>query len=261
MSTMKRAAAAVFLIGLAGALLVPGARAEEVVRPVRVAVFVDQGVGTDGAEALIARLTKAPELKVDRIKAADVVAGRLAEFDVVLHPGGSGGGQGKALGEDGREKVRDFIRKGGGYVGICAGAYLASCDYPWSLHILDAKVIDKAHWARGNGEVEVSLTPTARALLGFDSERKKIIYWQGPLLAPAGDPDVPDYELLGTFESEIAQKGAPTGVMIGTTAIASGRFGSGRVLCFSPHPEKTPGEEGAVIKALLYTSGKTSAAK
>jgi hypothetical protein len=36
---------------------------------------------------------------------------------------------------------------------------------------------------------------------------------------------------------------APPGVMKSTTAIARGKYGYGRVVCFSPHPEKTPGLE------------------
>lgn len=215
-------------------------------RPLKVAVYTDAGATARG-EKVLSVLATFPDLKVERFSAVDIRRGRLAGYDVLLHPGGSGGGQGKTLEEEGREKVREFVKGGGGYVGICAGVYLASCDYPWSLHILDAKGIDKAHWARGNGDVQVSLTAAGKSLLGAEADRQQIAYFQGPLLAPAGDPDVPDYEKLGTFESEIALRGAPTGVMIGTTAIASGSFGTGHVLCFSPHPEKTPGKE-----ALLY---------
>jgi hypothetical protein len=51
----------------------------------------------------------------------------------------------------------------------------------------------------------------------------------------------PRYEVMGDFRTEIAEKGAPRGVMKGTTAIARARFGSGRVICFSPHPELTEG--------------------
>lgn len=218
-------------------------------RPLKVAVYTDSGATARG-EKVLGVLASFPDLKMDRFSAADIRRGRLAGYDVLLHPGGSGGGQGKALGEEGRERVREFVKGGGGYVGICAGAYLASCDYPWSLHILDAKVIDKAHWARGNGEVQVSLTAAGKTLLGAEADRQQMAYFQGPLLAPAGDPDVPDYEKLGTFESEIALKGAPMGVMIGTTAIASGSFGTGHVLCFSPHPEKTPGKEPLLYRGI-----------
>jgi hypothetical protein len=38
--------------------------------------------------------------------------------------------------------------------------------------------------------------------------------------------------------------------MKGTTAIAKGKFGNGRVLCFSPHPEMTQGLEQMVRLAI-----------
>ena len=39
-------------------------------------------------------------------------------------------------------------------------------------------------------------------------------------MAPAGNDDIPDYEELAIFETEIAEKVAPKGVMRGTTAAA-----------------------------------------
>jgi hypothetical protein len=81
-----------------------------------------------------------------------------------------------------------------------------------------------------------------------------IYYGQGPLLAPAGDPNIPDYVPVGVYETEIAQNGAPKGVMIGTTAIAVGTFGRGRVLCFSPHPEKTDGLGPFVLRGVEYVA-------
>ena len=132
---------------------------------IRVAVYDDIGV-SKGLDTLLEVLAKHPDLRVKRVKAADIRSGVLANVDVLLHPGGTGGGQGKASGEKGREKVRAFVKKGGGYVGICTGAYLATNDYAWSLHILDAKVIDKAHRARGFGDVQVTLTKKGRDLLG-----------------------------------------------------------------------------------------------
>jgi hypothetical protein len=53
---------------------------------------------------------------------------------------------------------------------------------------------------------------------------------------------------------EVAKHGAPPGVMPGTTAIASGPHGRGRVLCFSPHPERTPGLERFLTRAVLWAS-------
>src|SRR5262249_30511661 len=116
-------------------------------------------------------------------------------------------------------------------------------------------VLDRAHWARGYGPVEIKLTPKGRELLGHAEERRIIYYHQGPLLAPAGDPDLPDYEPLAHFSGEIAKNGAPKGVILGTTAIAASRYGRGPVLCFSPHPELTDGLSGMLCRGVRWAAG------
>ena len=225
-------------------------------KPTRVAVYVDKGTSASLPQVLTA-LAKQPNLIIERVMAHDIREGKLDGYDLVVFPGGSGGGEAKALEESGREKVRQFVRGGHGYIGICAGAYLASSDYSWSLNLLNAKVLDKQHWARGNGDVTIAFTPAGKALLGSKDEQVTIAYYQGPLLAPAGKKDLPAYTELARFTSEIAKKGAPKGVMPGTTAVAAGEFGKGRVVCFSPHPEKTKGLEVFLHNAIAWTQ-KTS---
>lgn len=222
--------------------------------PLRIALYDDAGAGPS-VEAAAKALADQPDVSVERIKVTDIRAGRLDGYDVLIQPGGSGGGQGRALGEDGRERVRRFVKAGGGYVGICAGAYLASSQYSWSLGVLDAKVVDSQHWARGTGKVELAVTAEGQSILGLGETPVVIHYENGPLLAPAGDPEVPAYRPLATFASEIAENGAPKGVMPGTTAIAAGRFGKGRVLCFSPHPEKTEGLSDVVLRGVVWAAG------
>lgn len=216
---------------------------------VNVAVYVDQGV-EQNVNDLFKALAMSPALRVDRVKAADIRKGILDKYDVLIQPGGSGSGQARHLGPAGREHIRDYIAAGGGYIGICAGAYLASADYDWSLHVLDAKVIDRKHWARGRGDVEIGLTKIGRVAFQQTKPKLTIHYSQGPLLAPADRDDIEDYEVIASYETEIAKNGAPKGVMQGTTAIAQGKFGEGQVLCFSPHPEKTQGLESLVLHAV-----------
>src|ERR1043165_7694978 len=158
------------------AILPASVRSQEI----RVAIYNDVGV-SKGLDNLLQVLAKHPDLRVKQVKADDIRAGSLRDVDVLVHPGGTCGGQGKALGEEGREAVRTFVKNGGGYVGICAGAYLATNDYSWSLHILNAKVIDKAHWARGFGDVDIVLTKKGRDLLAVNDEKVTIYYHQGPL--------------------------------------------------------------------------------
>ena len=105
-------------------------------KPVRVALYADKGTSSS-SDQLLKVLNSFKDMEVRTVNAAEIGEGKLSGFDLLIHPGGSGGSQGKALGETGREKIRNFVSQGGGYLGICAGAYLASCDYEWSLNILD----------------------------------------------------------------------------------------------------------------------------
>jgi len=240
------------------ALLVPQAKAEEQAKPaqIRVAIYDDAGGSAKGPPSCERCLPQGKGFAVKRVKAADIRAGELANFDVLIQPGGSGSGQAKALAKEGRDEVRKFVDQGGGYLGICAGAYLASADYEWSLGLLDAKVLDRQHWARGRGDVLLRLTQPGRAMWSEKQDLVTVLYHQGPLLAPAGKAEIPDYEPLASFETEIALKGAPTGVMKGTTAAARGSFGKGRVFCFSPHPEQTEGLDHFIVAAVRWAAAK-----
>lgn len=236
----------------------PEAPAPKKVDPVRVALYADDGAAKTKGPTYKA-VEGTPGFAVELVTAEDIRAGKLKDFRVLIQPGGTGGGQAKALGEEGRAKVKAFVKDGGGYVGICAGAYLASRSYDWSLHILDAEVLDRAHWARGTGDVEVKFSPKGKDFFDAKGEKVTIYYGQGPLLAPGKDDAIPDYEELATYETEIHSKGgAKPGVMKGTTAAARGAFGNGRVFCFSPHPEKTESAEAKAMfqKALRWTAGK-----
>ena len=165
--------------------------------------------------------------------------------------------RGVPLESKGREAVREFVKKGGGFIGICAGAYLATNDYPWSLDLIDAKVIDREHWARGTGIVTIELSSAAQAFFGIEEKTLQIFYGQGPLLGrrESDDPLVPDYESLALYRTEIAKKGAPEGVMPGTSAIVRTQFEKGRVFCFSAHPEKTDALGYLVEKAVRWAAG------
>ncbi len=223
--------------------------------PIRVAVFQGDGTGAT-SKKLMNALTSDDRftLHVRRITAEEIRSGELAEVDVLIHPGGSGSKQGKALGKSGRETVRQFVRDGGGYLGICAGAYLATNDYSWSLNLIDAKVLDRLHWARGTGSVKLRLSPVGTKFFQCEGDELSLYYGQGPLLARRewDDPDVPDYESLAIFATEIAKKGAPRGVMIGTSAAVRCKYGGGRVVCYSPHPESTEGQQHLIPLAVEW---------
>ncbi|MDE7371269.1 MAG: hypothetical protein K2N07_05935, partial [Desulfovibrio sp.] len=66
------------------------------------------------------------------VKAKEIAEGALSgkpgsgpRARLLLVPGGSAGRKSRLLGSAGREAVRDFVRKGGAYLGFCCGAGLA----------------------------------------------------------------------------------------------------------------------------------------
>ncbi len=190
----------------------------------------------------------------------------LSQFDAIIFPGGSGGGQARGIGEDGADLVKSFVEGGGDYLGICAGGYLASSRYSWSLGLLNANCYTgpvqvpgegtKQLWYRGKATmVEMEFTDDGEDSLGAGLPRKvKIRYMNGPILSPAGADDLPDYEVLARFRSENWTYERQKGTMIDTPAIVAATCGSGRVIVISPHPESTDGLESVVTRAMDWLS-------
>jgi len=245
----------VVVLGLSFPLSSTVGYADSKQRPIRVAVYAGEGAVL-GLDAVLKALAHQPEFAVHEVKGEAIRQGHLARYDVLIMPGGSGSKEAKGLGEKGREQIKEFVRKGGGYVGICAGAYLATCDYPWALHILNARVLDKEHWDRGNAKVEIALSQRGREVLGTRHEIVSIEYAQGPLLAPGHNKELPSYETLATFRTQVAKNGAPRNVMPGATAVAAAAFGKGRVLCFSPHPEETKGLHTFLFRGIAWAAAR-----
>lgn len=240
---------------LAALLCQADSAAEPAERPIiRVALYADKGATMKSLPEVLRALPESAGFAVTKVTAEQIRNGILSKSDVFICPGGSGSAEGENLGQEGRERVREFVKGGGGFIGICAGAYLASIEYPWSLGLLNAHVLDRPHWDRGQGDVQLKVSTTGRDTLGADQEMCTIHYENGPLLGPGDKEEVGQYEVLAAFDSEINQNGAPKGAMRGTAAIARGAFGKGRVVCFSPHPEKTPGREPFLQSAVRWAA-------
>ena len=125
--------------------------------------------------------------------------------------------------------MRGFARGGGGVLGICAGAYLCSSHYSWSLDLMNAAVFNKtveipgvgrkSMWYRGPAtDVEVEVAADARAALGI-SGRHKVRYHNGPILSPGDDPAAPAYRTLAVFRSENGLYEPQKGTMVGAPAV------------------------------------------
>ena len=212
-------------------------------KPLLVALY--DGPGTGAPMPLAKQIeTMVPSALVLPVGPEEIRRGTLDSFDVVVFAGGMAPQQYDALAGDGRRKVRKWVDRGGGFVGLCAGGYLASArPYRWGLDLLDAQIVDHDHWARGIGAVQLELTEQGKQLFRRTKEPSllTIHYGNGPIWAPADRNDLDDYQSLAWFRSGIGQNGADPQTMVNTPAIITGQFGKGRVVASSAHAEWSEG--------------------
>ena len=218
---------------------------------IKIALYKGPGTGGNGPPDLIKTLNDSnATTSIVEVSPDEIRAGVLTNFDIVIFAGGSGSQEAKAIGPEGREQVKQFVGRGGGYIGICAGAYLATSGYPWSLDIINARTLSPK-WQRGRAVVKMELTSEGEKIIG-GSNHVDVIYHQGPIVGPADVATLPPYEPLAFFRTEVASNDTPKGIMINSPAIFAGTFENGRVVCISPHPEQTAGLEYIVPQAVKW---------
>jgi len=226
--------------------------------PIRVAVYDDKGATGKGIPAVEKILGASKDFEVIKLKGPDFTADNLRRFDLVMFTGGSGSAEAEGLGVAGREEVRKFVREGGGYVGICAGAYLACTGFDWGLGVLNARTVSDK-WRRGTGDLRIA-PAEGDSVLGLPMAERAVRYNNGPVIKPDARKDLPPYKALALFKTEFAENGTPVGVMVGSPAFASGDYGLGRVFISSPHPEQTAGLEPLVIQAVRWSARRAGPA-
>ncbi len=226
-----------------------------------VALYDDKGASERGVENLTLLFDDAADLTVIHLGAGEIRPDVLTQFDAVVFGGGSGSKQADALGENGAETVQEFVRNGGGYVGICAGGYLCSSHYSWSLDLIATHVFTgtrdiegmgrKSMWYRGKtSSQKMQLTDEGRDLFVEVPEHVEVSYHNGPIVSPKPSTELPPYTVLAYFRSEQTLYPPQTGTMVDSPAIVSGICGDGQVISISPHPEATAGLESMAITAV-----------
>ncbi len=91
-------------------------------KTIRVAIFSDSGVTKAAVPQVERSLHESQGFITTPITAEQIRDGALKDFDVLIHPGGSASKQSETLGDKGRDDVKKFVKGGGGFIGICAGA-------------------------------------------------------------------------------------------------------------------------------------------
>jgi glutamine amidotransferase-like uncharacterized protein len=100
---------------------------------IRVALYAGNGTSAvsrgNYTNALTQLVATAAISSFKALEAGDVAGLSASDFDCVIFPGGGGGSEAAAIGASGSAAVQAFVKTGGkGYIGTCAGGYLAGHD-------------------------------------------------------------------------------------------------------------------------------------
>ncbi|MBC7081313.1 MAG: hypothetical protein H5T44_03620 [Thermoplasmatales archaeon] len=213
----------------------------------------------------------------------DVINGKLSQYDVLVIPGIARPYL-DAIDARWRNEVRKFVENGGGYIGICGGANLASVGFdgmdinivlnPFLLKIANVYVNDeqyeewqylwRSNWRYGGVPLKIYINFSENPIFsGFYGEERSIRYWGGPGMYEANLKDEKFGKIvpLATYIEEpmevaplhywrwaggwIPYKNITTDIK-GQYAVISTTYGKGKVVLFGPHPERETFFDGYV---------------
>lgn len=203
---------------------------------------IKKGAWQDGLTAIKSMLTNLG-LTYEEISYTDLNSSSQdfsSLYKIILFPGGYAPYYNWWINSTGKERIRTFVRNGGGYFGICAGAYFAVDRVAWGGMVYDDsagydldlfqgtgagdedKITDyyAGNWSMltFNFNTTNTVAPNYKAV----PYTEDIIYLGGPYFtADSGTA----FEVLATF----ADNGQP--------GIIAFQYGSGRVVLSGPHPE------------------------
>ncbi len=165
---------------------------------------------------------KKNNIEVQKIDEYMIKQGKLKNFKTLIIPGGATQVILNSLKGAGFEQVRKFVRGGGKYIGICAGAYLAPKEVKLrfgrkkaGLNIIDIENKREA----GIGLREIEIVGESEIAKGYSKGKIKIWYQNGPYIRSGKGVKV-----VARYKKDFA-------------AIVWANFGKGKVILFSPHPE------------------------
>ncbi|UXV17965.1 BPL-N domain-containing protein [Pseudomonas fluorescens] len=161
-----------------------------------------------------------PTYQIDFVGAdesVDITPHNLARYDLYVQPGG---GQDipaalDSLGKARAEAIRDYVAKGGRYLGLCMGAYLADNS---NLGLIPQDLDSEA----GRPGFEVAGIADAAVRVVWEGKADSVFYQDGPYF-PKADGASP-YTTIATYRN-------------GDVAAARYTYEQGVVVLSGPHPE------------------------
>ena len=223
--------------------------------PVRVGVFAGRGPRSNGMAEYLRLIADSPDLELALLDADDIRSGALDALELLVMPGGASKTEKRDLGPEGAERIREFLRNGGGYIGSCAGCCLlmdSAMDPERGIGIIPYHRTGSKGWFM----MPVKVNAKGAAALGIEERSYVVRYHGGPVLEPSTNAiDGANFEIWGTYAQDFGKPGAKP-AMVGRGAMVGGTYGKGRVFAFTVHPENFPCTRELVRGAFRYVTGR-----
>lgn len=201
-------------------------------KSVNVALYVDRGADADCIQAT-QNMFEWMSYTVQLVTSDYINNVGLDNFDILCIPGGNMYEYSEDISSVGKENIKNFIRNGGGYIGICGGAYFTGEKVFWQGEQLSMTPLGIfPGTTKGPIEAialypyctmcEVNIAYHSHPITQSLQDSIWIRYCYGPEFLPNQDADI---DILGTYDIE------------GKPAIITFEYGLGKVFIIGTHPE------------------------
>lgn len=202
-------------------------------KTIDIAIYSDAGTWGESVQAT-QKMFQWMGYTVEMVKAKDINEPNfLNRFRILCVPGGDMYQYSQDISPNGREKIRDFVRSGHGYIGICGGAYYANEEVIWRgsklpmtpLGLLQGtaigplnEIVEYPNYAM----VDIRMADSGHPITREESSPAWILYYWGPTFVIDDEHNI---SILGRY----ARTNQP--------AIVALAYGRGRVFLIGTHPE------------------------
>ena len=220
-------------------------------KKIKTAFYIDKGARGGGVANLARLLTYSPQIEMTMVNGEDLRKGILKNFDMVVMPGGSSQLEMESMAPAGVKALQDFIRKGGAYVGICAGFHIM-LNRPERAQLVPYTYIREAVGNRA--DVQINLSKEGAGILGVKPGKRMVRYSRGPI-AKEASWNKGTCKTYALYTSSVSPLGRAGKSFFNTPALIAGTYGKGKVIASSFHPEYKPETYELFVGMVYYATG------
>lgn len=190
-----------------------------------------------------------PGYRFNYIVSTEVNSASLQSMNVLIMPGGD-----DYISDDNRtmasidpDSVINFVKNGGGYVGICSGAF-AGANYTQDFYrgwgVAPHVNCLQPYW---EGTTSIMITPAGNRIMGKNGSMNTL-YWNGPIMKINGNATV-----LATYNGVTDSDGNMV-ISRGNAAIVGDYYGKGRSVLIGTHLEEDPQAPDVLARLIVWSA-------